>query len=93
MIVKHSNLPRKSQDDISNKTFNKALGLAFACLITSTKRDFPFHIKIQSQKISGFIMAEQLKSIDYNSRNIKFVEKVGKEILEEIEAIVDAIIK
>ena len=38
-------------------------------------------------------MAEQLKSIDYNSRNIKFVEKVDKEILEEIEAIVDAIIK
>ena len=89
----HEQKGRRPALILSNKTFNKALGLAFACPITSTKRDFPFHVKIQSQKISGFIMAEQLKSIDYNSRNIKFVEKVDKEILEEIEVIVDAIIK
>lgn len=89
----HEQKGRRPALIISNKTFNQHLGLAFACPITSTKRDFPFHIEINTDKISGFIMTEQLKSIDYNSRKIKFVEKVDKDILEEVEAIIKAIIE
>ncbi len=89
----HEQKGRRPALIISNKTFNQHLGLAFACLITSTKRDFPFHIEINTSKISGYIMTEQLKSIDYSSRKIKFVEKVNKEILEEVEAIIKAIIE
>ena len=36
---------RKLAIIVSNKTFNQYLGLAFACPITNTKRDFPFHNK------------------------------------------------
>ncbi len=55
---------------ISNKVFNQHLGLAFACPITNTKRDFPFHIEVDSKQLTGFIMVEQMKSIDYKSRKI-----------------------
>lgn len=87
----HEQKGRRPALILSNKTFNQYLGLSFACPITSTKRDFPFHIKIETSKISGFIMAEQLKSIDYNSRKVKFVEKIDSETLEEVEAIIKAI--
>ena len=63
---------------ISNKVFNQHLWLAFACPITNIKRDFPFHIQVESENITGFIMGEQMKSIDYKSRNIKFIEKANQ---------------
>jgi len=44
----HEQKGRRPAIIISNKTFNQHLGLAFACPITNTKRDFPFHIKVES---------------------------------------------
>ncbi len=77
---------------ISNEAFNKALGLAIACPITNTDRNFPFHVKIESEKLTGFIMTEQIKSIDYNARKVKFVEKVDNEILNQVLGITKSII-
>lgn len=89
----HEQKGRRPALIVSNKVFNRHLGLSYACPITNTKRDFPFHVKLDSKKLTGYIMVEQLKSIDYNSRNIKFVEKVKKETLEEVLAIVESIIE
>lgn len=89
----HEQKGRRPALIVSNRTFNKYLGLAFACPITNTKRDFPFHIEVKSKIISGFIMAEQMKSIDYNSRNIKFIEKANQENLNQILGIIDSIIE
>jgi len=89
----HEQKGRRPAIIISNKTFNQFLGLAFACPITNTKRDFPFHVKVNSENISGYIMAEQMKSIDYNSRNIKFIEKADQRTMNKILGIVDSIIQ
>lgn len=89
----HEQKGRRPALIVSNKTFNKHLGLAFACPITNTKRDFPFHRKVQSDNLTGYIMAEQLKSIDYNTRGVKFIERADKETLEDVLAIVKSIIE
>ena len=89
----HEQKGRRPAIIISNKVFNQHLGLAFACPITNTKRGFPFHIKVESENITGFIMAEQLKSIDYNSRNIKFIEKADQKTVNKILGIIDSIIE
>jgi len=88
----HEQKGRRPALIVSNKVFNKALGLAFASPITNTKRDFPFHIEVKSKKLTGFIMVEQCKSIDYKTRKIKFVEKVDEETLDEVLAILDSIV-
>jgi len=67
--------------------------LAFACPIANTKRDFPFHVKVQSDNITGYIMSEQMKSVDYNSRNIKFIEKANQNTINQILGIIDSIIQ
>ena len=38
-------------------------------------------------------MTEQMKSIDYNSRNIKFIEKANPKTLGKILGIIDSIIQ
>ena len=89
----HEQKGRRPAIIVSNKTFNQHLGLAFACPITNTKKDFPFHIKCKSENITGYIMAEQMKSIDYNSRNIKFIEKANQKTINQILGIIDSIIQ
>jgi mRNA interferase MazF len=89
----HEQKGRRPAIIVSNETFNTHLGLAFACPITNTKRDFPFHIKVRSENITGYIMVEQMKSIDYNTRAIKFIEKVDEETLQNILGIVESILQ
>ena len=88
----HEQKGRRPAIIVSNRVFNKHLGLAFACPITSTKRDFPFHVKVNSENLSGYIMAEQCKSIDYNARKIKFIEKAEDKVVDEVLAILDTIL-
>lgn len=88
----HEQKGRRPALIVSNHIFNQHLGLVFACPITNTKRDFPFHIGVNSENITGYIMTEQLKSVDFNARNIKFIEKVDKNILAQVLGIVDSIL-
>ncbi|RXK14603.1 mRNA-degrading endonuclease [Halarcobacter mediterraneus] len=88
----HEQKGRRPALIISNEAFNKALGLAIACPITNTNRDFPFHVKLESEDLTGFIMTEQIKSIDFNARKVKFVEKVDDNILNQVLGITKSII-
>lgn len=89
----HEQKGRRPAIIISNQVFNQHLGLAYACPITNTKRDFPFHIETESDNITGFIMTEQMKSIDYNSRDIKFVERANQKTIDKVLGIIDSIMQ
>ena len=71
--------------------FNKYTGLAIVCPITNTFRNIPFHVKIlEHSSLSGYIMVEQIKSVDFVSRRAKFVEKADRYIINEVLSILDA---
>jgi len=89
----HEQKGRRPAIVVSNKMFNQYLGLAFACPITNTKRDFPFHIEASSENITGYIMSEQMKSIDYNARKVKFIEKADQKTIDKILGIIDSILQ
>lgn len=88
----HEQQGRRPALIISNEVFNKHLGLAIACPITNTDRSFPFHVKVESDKLTGFIMTEQIKSIDYKARKVKFVEKVSDEVMSKVLGIVESVV-
>ncbi len=77
---------------ISNYTFNKATGFAVICPITNTNRNYPFHVVLsEDSKVSGVIMVEQAKSLDYEVRKAKLMSKVSEVILIEVMALHEAI--
>ena len=88
----HEQQGRRPALIISNEVFNQHVGLAIACPITNTDRNFPFHIKVDSKQLTGFIMTEQIKSIDYKVRKVKFVEKVSEEVLQRVLGIVESVV-
>ncbi|MEW6243088.1 MAG: type II toxin-antitoxin system PemK/MazF family toxin [Bacillota bacterium] len=72
---------------ISNDFFNKQTGLAVVCPITSTQKNYPLHVKAEGcKKITGYIMVEQVRSVDYASRDARFIEKAPGGILAEVLA-------
>lgn len=90
----HEQKGRRPALIISNHLFNQATGLAIACPITNTDRKIPFHLPVpSSSSLTGFVMVEQVKSIDYRARQAKFVKKAPSELVEDVIALVDVCIK
>jgi mRNA interferase MazF len=72
----HEQKGRRPALVISNRLFNQATGMTIVCPITNTNRGIPFHVKVSDESsLTGFVMVEQVKSIDYKSRQVKFIEK------------------
>ena len=89
----HEQKGRRPAFVVSKDLFNRSTGMAIVCPVTSTKRDYPFHVAIpKSSKLTGFIMVEQVKSIDFRSRRAKRIEHGKDELLSEVLSILDACI-
>ena len=87
----HEQRGRRPALVVSNDLFNKHTGLCIACPITSTRRDYPFHVSIpEGQEVTGFVMVEQVKSIDFRSRKARRIGKAPAQVLEEALSILDA---
>jgi mRNA interferase MazF len=90
----HEQKGRRPALVVSNFLFNKATGLAIVCPITNTNRRIPFHLPVPSaSSLTGFVMVEQVKSVDFNARKAKFVEKAPAQLVEDVLAIVDVCIR
>lgn len=87
----HEQKGRRPALVVSNTLFNKHTGLAMVCPVINTRRDYPFHVPVPADSsLTGNIMVEQIKSVDYTGRKAKFVEKVPAAVLDEVLAILDA---
>lgn len=70
---------------ISNDVFNKNTKMVMVCPITSNEKSFPTHYLLKDGvKISGSVLCEHIRSIDYEIRNLKYVEKSSSEDFENI---------
>ncbi len=90
----HEQKGRRPALVVSNFLFNQATGLAIVCPITNTDRKIPFHLSVPvSSSLTGFVMVEQVKSIDFNTRKAKFVERASPELIDDVLAVIDVCVK
>lgn len=76
---------------ISNYVFNKNTKMVILCPITSNEKEFPTHYLIQhSKKVKGSVLCEHIRSIDYEIRNLKYVEKMDVEDFENLLDLINA---
>lgn len=78
---------------ISKQKFNAKTGFALVCPITNTARGWPFEVPVLgSAKTTGVVLADQLKSLDYKSRNGQVIDSVDATTLNTVKSYVAAII-
>jgi mRNA interferase MazF len=87
----HEQKGRRPALVVSNTLFNESTGLVIVCPVTGTEREFPFHVVITNYpELTGFVMVEQVKSIDFRARKVKYIGKAPQNVLEEVLSILDA---
>lgn len=87
----HEQRGRRPALVISNDLFNERTGLCIACPVTSARRDYPFHVEIPpDHPVTGFVMAEQVKSLDFRARRVKRIGPAPPCVVDEVLAILDA---
>jgi mRNA interferase MazF len=69
---------------LSPQEYNKKTGLAIFCPITSQIKGYPFEVEINSKKISGAILSDQVKSLDWKIREVEFITAVSKPVVDEV---------
>lgn len=79
---------------ISNNVFNQNTKMVMVCPITSNDKYFPTHYNLEDTKnIHGAVLCEHIRSIDYESRNVKFVEKISDNDFLSIITLLNACIE
>ncbi len=87
----HEQRGRRPALVVSKDAFNRGTGMAICCPITNTDRAVPFHVPIEGRtSLTGFVMCEQVKSLDFKTRRMKFIEHASQEVLDDVLAIIDA---
>jgi mRNA interferase MazF len=81
----HEQMGKRPALVLSHGDFNQQLGFIFVCPISKTKRKNPFYVEISAdQTVSGVIMSDQLRSLDYRSRGAELIATCPQELLIEV---------
>jgi len=82
--VGHEQAGRRPAIVLSATNYNRMIGLAIVCPITSQVKNYPFEVAVPSGlRVSGVILADQMKSIDWLGRDAKFICQVPMSIVKE----------
>ena len=72
---------------VSPKVYHEKVGLALFCPITSNVKGYPFEVVLpEKHKVSGAILSDQIKSLDWQARKAKWITSAPKDVLEEVLA-------
>jgi mRNA interferase MazF len=85
----HEQAGRRPAVVLSPFTYNAKVGLALLCPITSQVKGYPFEVSLPNDlPLNGVILADQVKSLDWQARDVEFIcalpAAVTQEILEKI---------
>ena len=69
----HEQAGRRPALVVSPAAYNEKIGLALLCPITSQVKGYPFEVAIpKGLSVSGVILADQIKNLDWKSREAEF---------------------
>ena len=72
---------------LSPQSYNEKVGLAIVCPITSQRKGYPFEVILPDHvAVTGVVLADQVKSLDWRIRNATFKETLPGEVMTEILA-------
>ena len=66
-------------------SYNRIAKLAIVCAITNQKKGYPFEVDIpEGLKVTGVILSDQVRTIDWDARNVCIVDKAPSKCIEKV---------
>ncbi|MEW5952191.1 MAG: endoribonuclease MazF [Bacillota bacterium] len=70
---------------LSPQSYNGKVGLVLVCPVTSKAKGYPFEVLLpDGLEVSGVVLADQVKSLDWQARNAKYIFTVPMRITTEV---------
>jgi mRNA interferase MazF len=92
----HGQAGRRPALVLSPTDFNRQTGRAVECPITNQPRGYPWEVEIpDNPEVSGVVLADQVKTLDWQARRAEFVctpdEEILTDVVEKAIALIDPI--
>jgi mRNA interferase MazF len=80
---------------LSPEPYNRKVGLALLCPVTSQAKRYPFEVNVPAGfRTAGVVLSDQVKSMDWKARGATFVcalpESVVRQVLNKVGTLLDA---
>ena len=72
--------------------YNAKRGLLICCPITSRIGGYPFEVAVDTEGISGVVIADQVKSVDWQARGARLAGRVSVDVTLEVRAKLGALL-
>ncbi len=80
----HEQTGRRPAVVLSPMNYNR-IGLSVCCPVTSRSKGYPFEVALTGGlPISGVVLCDQVKNVDWRARNTEFAGKVSSSLLDSI---------
>jgi mRNA interferase MazF len=89
----HERAGRRPALVLSPESYNGRVGLAILCPITSQAKGYPFEVGLPAGSgISGVVLSDQVKSLDWRARQADLIEALPPAVTEEVLAKLDTLL-
>jgi mRNA interferase MazF len=78
---------------LSGRKINNNSGCFIACPITSVIKNYSLNTDINSKKIKGQILINQIKTLDWENRTVVFIEKASEDVMSDVKAKIAVILE
>lgn len=90
----HEQAGRRPAVVLSPKAYNGKVGLALLCPVTNQIKGYPFEVPIpDGLPVSGVILSDQVKSLDWRARNAEkacpLPEETVQAVLQRVKALIE----
>ncbi len=69
---------------LSHTLHNQKTNLVIVCPVTSQVKGYPFEVEIDTKKVKGVAIVDQIRTLDLASRKYKLADVVSEKTLSEI---------
>lgn len=81
----HEQAGRRPALVLSPTEYNRTVGLAVVCPLTNQRKGYPWEVEVPDNPfVSGAVLADQMKSLDWRQRRAEFVCTPERGLLDEV---------
>ena len=81
----HEQAGRRPAVVLSPQAYNKKVGLAIFCPITTHQKGYPFEVVIPGGAgVTGVVLSDQVKSLDWQVRRAEYLAALPESVITEI---------
>lgn len=72
---------------LSPSRYNRKVGLALICPVTSKVKGYPFEVALpEGLPVNGVVLSDQMRNLDWQVRQAAFITKLSDDVIAQVLA-------